>query len=117
MEQNNIKAVLDNKGLTCFSSPEHISKDGSSLILPKGCQFYGKKSFTGFMNLEGMDLTSFNLSGGSKLVELVEFIHFEFDEDGGELIIKTINKEDNVLKQSVEFMLNEFESQLNGMPF
>jgi len=69
------------------------------------------------MNLEGMDLTSFNLSGGSKLVELVEFIHFEFDEDGGELIIKTINKEDNVLKQSVEFMLNEFESQLNGMPF
>lgn len=117
LEQNNIKAVLDNKGLTCFSSPEHISKDGSSLILPKGCQFYGKKSFTGFMNLEGMDLTSFNLSGGSKLVELVEFIHFEFDEDGGELIIKTINKEDNVLKQSVEFMLNEFESQLNGMPF
>ena len=117
LEQNNIKAVVDNKGLTCFSSPDYISTDGSSLELPKGCQFYGKKSFTGFMNLEGMDLTSFQLSGGLKLVELVESIHFEFDEDGGELILETINKKDNVLKQSVDFMLDEFESQLNTMPF
>ena len=69
------------------------------------------------MNLEGMDLTSFQLSGGLKLVELVESIHFEFDEDGGELILETINKKDNVLKQSVDFMLDEFESQLNTMPF
>ena len=117
LEQNNIKTIIDNKGLSCFSSPEYISNDENGLLLPNSCQFYGKKSFTGFMNLEGMDLSSFHLSGGSKLIELLESVQFQFDENGGELILKTINKDDNVMKQSVDFMLKEFESQINAMPF
>ena len=116
LEQSEMKTVINDKGIACYSSSDY-EPNGGKLNLPIGCQSFGKKALTGFINVEGMDMTSFHFSEGAKILEIVKYISFEFDENGGEVIIKAKKDNVNILKQSVDFMLKEFESQINSMPF
>jgi hypothetical protein len=116
LEQSEMKTVINDKGIACYSSSDY-EPNGGKLNLPIGCQSFGEKALTGFINVEGMDMTSFHFSEGAKILEIVKYISFEFDENGGEVIIKAKKDNVNILKQSVDFMLKEFESQINSMPF
>lgn len=116
LEQSDMKTVINDKGIACFSSSVY-EPNGGKLKLPVGCQSFGKKALTGFINVDGMDMSSFHFSEGAKIIEIIKYISFEFDENGGEVIIKAKKENVNILKQSVDFMLKEFESQINSMPF
>ncbi len=116
VEQGDMKLIIDKKGVSCYSSSKYVS-NGDQLILPQGCNSFGENSISGFVNFKDLDLTSFQLEGGAKLIELVESINFDWNIEGGEIKVKLKNKNQNVLKQVIDFELKEFESQLQNLPF
>lgn len=116
VEQGDMKLLIDQKGVSCYSSSKY-APNGGKLILPQGCNAFGENSISGFMNFKDLDLTSFHLEGGAKLIELVESINFDWNIEGGEIKLKLKNKNQNVLKQVIDFELKEFENQLQNLPF
>jgi hypothetical protein len=84
-------------------------------MVPEGCENFGKKAFSGFVNFEGMDVASFDLQGGAKIINVIKYINFEMDENGGRIIIKAKEGKENILKQSMVFFLKEFESQIGAI--
>ncbi len=109
------KVELNKKGLSAFSSLKYIPKSGQKIIVPKGCEVFGKKGITAFMNFEGVDLTSFELEDEQKLIYLIKYITFEMDENGSKLLIQVKDGKENVLKQIVDFMVLELSQKISKM--
>jgi hypothetical protein len=116
IENGEMKVVINDKGLACYSSPKYTS-NGGNLKLPLGCENFGKEAVSGFANFKDLDLNSFQLEGGAKLLQLVESVHFSMNVEGGEMVVLLKEKKINVLKQVVDFELKEFESQLSNLAF
>ncbi|MFA7273388.1 MAG: hypothetical protein WC044_05935 [Crocinitomicaceae bacterium] len=110
-----MKLDIDERGVSGISSDAYKSVPGSAIKVPVGCETFGKTAFSGFANLENMDMAGFELKGGAKLVELVKYVNFTFDVNGGEILVKLKDPKTNVLKQSAQFMIKEFESQIGAM--
>lgn len=106
---------INSNEICCYSSPNYAPVAGKSLSIPLGCENFGKKSVTGFINFDGLDMSSMDLEGGAKIFNIIKYINFEFDENGGRIVIKAKNGQENILKQSLNFFLKEFENQINGM--
>jgi hypothetical protein len=109
------KVELNKKGLSAFSSLKYVPISGQKIIVPKGCEVFGKKGITAFVNFEGVDLTSFELEDEQKLIYLIKYVTFEMDEHGSKLIIQVKNGKENVLKQIVDFMVVELSQKINKM--
>jgi len=116
VEQGGMKLTIDKQGVSCYSSSKY-APNGGKLKLPEDCNAFGENSISGFMNFKDLDLASFQLEGGTKLIELVESVNFDWNVEGGEIKVKLKNKNQNILKQVVDFELKEFESQLQNLPF
>lgn len=116
IENSDLKVVLKENGVSCFSSSKY-ERNGMALKLPVGCENFGKEAISGFANFKDLDLTSFQLEGGAKLIQLIESIHFFMNIEGGEFVINLKDKKHNVLKQVVDFELKEFESHLSNLAF
>jgi hypothetical protein len=106
---------ITNNAICCYSSINNCPAVGKKLIIPRGCEGFGKKAMTGFVNFEGMDLSTFDLEGGAKILNIIKYVNFEVDENGARICIKAKKGKENVLKQSINFFLQEFESQISGM--
>ena len=106
---------ITKNGICCYSSINNSPAVGRQLIIPRGCESFGKKAITGFVNFEGMDLSTFDLEGGAKILNIIKYINFEVDENGARIFIKAKNGQENILKQSMNFFLQEFESQISGI--
>src|SRR5574343_82587 len=52
------KVDLDGKGIAAYSNVSVVPQAGKRLNVPKGCEVFGKKGITGFINLEGVGLCS-----------------------------------------------------------
>ena len=116
LSQGTMKAIINKDGIACYSSAIYSPKIGKTIEVPIGCEIFGKKAITGFVNFEGMDIRSFELEGAAKIINIVKYISFEMDENGSKLRIKALKGKENILKQSVEFLLTEFESKISGLP-
>lgn len=75
--------------------------------LPKGCEVFGTKGITAFVNFRDVDMELFEFSGANRLLEIVEYATFEYDENGGKLYIKAKDGEENVLKQALNIMIDQ----------
>ena len=106
---------ITDDGISCYSSKRNSPSIGNRLIIPSGCEVFGKKAITGFINFEGMDMTTFDLEGGSKILNIIKYINLEIDENGAKISVKAKNIQENILKQSLNFLLGEFESQISGI--
>ena len=106
---------INSKGMSFYSSAKFAPIVGQKLMVPEGCENFGKKAFSGFVNFEGMDVASFDLQGGAKIINVIKYINFEMDENGGRIIIKAKQGKENILKQSMVFFLKEFESQIGAI--
>lgn len=115
MSESLAKVELSADGMSGYSDIEFVSAGGNRLQLPEGCEEFGKKSITGFVNLDGVDMSSFMLEGHAKLLELVKYISFSYDENGGKLIIKAKNGKENALKQGLDKMLEEAKMNVTGI--
>ena len=77
---------------------------------------FGKKSITGFANFDGMDMSSFDIEGGAKIISEIKYITFEVDSSGIIIHIQDKNQKDNILKETLNFFLEEYESQISNLP-
>lgn len=109
------KVNLTDKGIAAYSSAEHIPMAGKKLNIPQGCEIYGKKGITGFVNLEGVDLSSFEFEEEQKIIYLIKYVTFEMDENGAKLYIKAKNGKENMLKQAVDVMVKELSGKIGNM--
>lgn len=95
------KVELKGTELSGYTSANYLpGKNG--LTLPKGCQNFGRKPISGFVNFDGIDLSNFDLEDKERYVKLIDFITFEYDAKGGSLHVELKNKQKNVLKQLVD---------------
>ncbi len=106
---------LTKDGIACFSSPKYAPVSDQKPLIPAGCDNYGKKGITGFVNFEGMDTGAFEMGGPAKLITSLKYITFEVDNDGAKVVLKAKKGQENILKQSMEVIVKEFELQMSGM--
>ncbi len=106
---------LNDKGLTGATNKQYVSNGGMRAQLPEGCGDFGKKGISAFAYLDGMDLESFDLEGPSKLVYLLKYATFEMDNNGSRLRLVAKDGKENILKQMVGLMVEEFEDAIAGI--
>lgn len=106
---------LSPEGLAASTSMEFVPSNSGKLKLPVGCENFGKKSISAFINLEDVDMSSFELEGEAKLLTLVKYATFEYDENGGRLTIKAKKGKENMLKQAVGLLIKELEGNMAGL--
>lgn len=109
------KVDLTDKGLSAFSSADHIPMAGKKLVVPNGCEGYGKKGITGFVYLDGVDLSSFEFENEQKIIYLIKYVTFEMDENGAKVYIKAKDGKENLLKQAVDVMVKELSGKIGNM--
>ncbi len=98
---------ITNKEFCCYSSSAFTPLTGQKLSIPVGCENFGKKAITGFINLDGKDLSSFDFEGGAKIINIIKYINFEVDEEGSLIYIKSKKGKENILKESLDFLIKE----------
>ncbi|MBL1281208.1 MAG: hypothetical protein COA33_013095 [Fluviicola sp.] len=108
---------ISDEGMTVNTQSEFSVKSNvKGLNLPEGAENFGQSSISFFINLDGLDLDDFDLEKGQNLAKIVKYITFDYDENGGRLYIKAKKGQENVLKQAVDVLLEEFESEIGQMP-
>lgn len=109
------KVTLDSKGLAAYSNAMYIPEAGSKLEVPKGCEVFGKKGLTVFLNLDGLDMTSFGFKNEEKLIYLLKYATFEMDNSGSKLYLKAKDDNQNVMKQVVNVLVEELADKIAGI--
>ncbi|MGB0914805.1 MAG: hypothetical protein ACPGVI_01980, partial [Crocinitomicaceae bacterium] len=113
MSYGSTEIKLNDEGLTASTNPVYASAGSASLNLPEGCEDFGKSGISAFFNLEGVDLEDWDLEGEAKVLKVVKYITFDYNENGGRLYIKAKEGQENVLKQTMEVIIDEFSSEIN----
>lgn len=106
---------LDSKGLAAYSNEMFVPGSGSSLEIPKGCEVFGKKGMTVFLNLDGLDMTGFGFEEEEKLIYLLKYATFEMDNNGSKLYLKAKDDKENVMKQVVNLLVEELTDKISGI--
>lgn len=102
-------AKLELKGSNVVGSTSALYAKKGKLILPKGCENFGKKPYSGFVNFNGLDMSGFDLEEGKAFAEMLDFAYFEMDMDGAHFILKSKNAEQNILKSMVDQVMKNME--------
>ena len=83
--------------------------------LPEGCDVFGKKGFTAFVNLSDFSVEDFGLQGGAEVLTIVKYMTFELDENGSKLYIEAKDKNTNILEQGLTFFVDELKEKMGDM--
>ena len=113
LSNGTMKTKIDTKGISCYSSEKNIPKVNSNLNLPDNLKDFGSKPISGFINLKDMDISSFELNGGMKIINIIESLKINIDNQKGEIIITAKDKSKNILKSGIDFYQKELETQIN----
>jgi hypothetical protein len=109
------KVEINNRGLSAFSNAEYVPAPGQKIRIPKGCENFGKKGITGFINLEDVDMESFGLMEEEKILNVIKYVTFEMDDKGATIRIQARDGKENILKQAAELMVKELEMKISGL--
>ncbi len=90
-------------------------QEASTLVMPDCAKDFGKGGLTGFIDVKGLNVQAFGLPSQFNAVNLIESITFEYNNKGGEFVIHFINKDENVLKQTVNLYLKDIEKTINSL--
>jgi len=115
MGSNFAQIDITSNGMAGYSSAKFAPASSAKLNIPMGCESFGKKPLTAFINLEGMDMSGFDLEGEAKLIELVKYVNFEYDMNGGRVVLKAKEGKENVLKQAVQKIIKELEGDISAL--
>ncbi len=110
--------VIGDKGISIMSKP---AKANQVLTLPKGAENFGKSGINFFLNLEGLNpddvAEMFNMEELKIVIRVAKFISFEYDNNGGKLIITARNGKENVLKQALNEVVKELSGKMGNSNF
>lgn len=115
LSNGTMQAVISKEGIACYSSPMYAPSGGQKLTLPVGCENFGKKSLTGFVNFEKMDPSTFEMDESGKFLKTLKYVWIEADENGTTMFIKAKSNKSNILKESLDFFIKEFADEIGGM--
>lgn len=115
LELSMAKVEISNKGLSAYSNAEYVPAPGQKIRIPKGCENFGKKGITGFINLEEVDMESFGLTDEEKVLKVIKYVTFEMDENGATIRVQARNGKENILKQATEIMVEELKMKISGL--
>ena len=113
LSNSSMKFNIESNEISCFSSAKYTSFNNEKITIPSQCSFFGKKSITSFINLEGLDVNSFELDGPMKLIQIIKYTTFELDEEGAVFYVKSLNDNQNVLKQLIDIFIKDIEKQIS----
>ncbi len=107
------KFELNGTELTGVTSSENLQGKGG-LKLPKGCENFGKKPISLFINFNGLDMNNFDFQDADRYLKLFDYLTFEMDSDGADVHIEVKNKQKNVLKVLVDEGSKDFKDRINS---
>ncbi|MDG1147946.1 MAG: hypothetical protein P8N52_06540 [Crocinitomicaceae bacterium] len=113
MSYGSAEVTLNDEGLSASTNTVYTSLGSSSLNLPNGCEHFGQSGINAFLNLEGVNLDDLSLEDEATILKVVKYITFEYDENGGRLYIKAKHGQENVLKQGLQVLIDEFSFRVN----
>lgn len=90
-------------------------KESNKLVLPACAKDFGKGGITGFIDVKGLNVQAFGLPSQFNAINLIESITFEYNNKGGEFIINFVNKDQNVLKQTIDLYLKDIEKTIKSL--
>ena len=87
------------------------------MILPNGCEKFGKSGISAFINFEDIDINEFDfqIASGERLLKIVNSITLYYNNEGGRIVLKAKNGKENILEQTVDLILKEFANELNSI--
>ena len=108
--------TVGTNGISVISKPA----DGEQkLNLPKGAENFGKSGINFFLNLEGLNAEDvaemFDKDELKVILNVAKFISFEYNNEGGKLIITAKDGKENVLKQALTEGMKEFSGNMNNL--
>lgn len=106
---------LEKDGISGYSNAAYVPDGNGKIVLPKGCENFGKSCISAFINFEGLDYGEIDLGGGESVLGVVKYMTFDYDENGGRLYIKAIEGKENILKQAIGVLVEEFSSEITGI--
>ncbi|MEN9401276.1 MAG: hypothetical protein RL632_2379 [Bacteroidota bacterium] len=115
LELSMAKVDINSRGLSAYSNAEYVPVSGQKIRIPRGCENFGKKGITGFVNLEEVDMESFGLTEEEKILTVIKYVTFEMDDNGATIRIQARDGKENILKQAAELMVKEFEMKISGL--
>jgi hypothetical protein len=115
LEAGMAQVKLDEKGLSGYSNAAYVPVQGKKITIPSGCEMFGKKGLTLFLNLDGLDMKQFDFEGEEKLIHLVKYATFEMDNSGSRLYLKARDDNKNAMKQIVQLLYEELADEIAGI--
>jgi hypothetical protein len=109
---NLAKLNLTGHHLNGFTSSSFLTRN-NGLNLPKGCENFGKKPISGFINFDGIDISNFDLAENERYIKLLKYLTIEMDTEGGQIHLEVKNKKKNVLKVFVDEVSRDFQERIN----
>lgn len=104
---------VSSNGAQIFTSEEN-AKSGK-IKLPRGCENFGKSGISAFISFEGLDYDDMDLEGGQNFVRAIDYVTFEYNNDGGKIYVKAKNGQENVLEQVVREMMSAMTADISRM--
>jgi hypothetical protein len=103
------------KGVSVMSNPGLINE---KLNLPPGAENFGKSGINFFLNLEELNpddiAEMFDKEELKIILKVAKFISFEYNNDGGKLIITAKDGKENVLKQALTEVMKEVSGNMGN---
>jgi hypothetical protein len=107
------KFEMNGTKINGFTSAGFLPGNGG-LKLPKGCEKFGRKAISGFVNFEGLDMSNFDFDGNERYLKLFKYLTIEMDTDGGSIHIEAKNKQKNILKVLVDEASQDIKDRVNS---
>lgn len=107
------KFEMNGTKINGFTSAGFLPGNGG-LKLPKGCEKFGRKAISGFVNFDGLDMSSFDLDGNERYLKLFNYLTFEMDADGGLIHLEAKDKQKNILKVIVDEASQDIKERVNS---
>jgi len=110
--------TVKNKGLSVIG---HKAQALAKLSIPAMARGFGKTGISFFINLENLterDLEAIvNFNDLAPILEVAKFVSFEYNNEGGKLVITAIDGNENILKQTLEAAVSDISELMGGVSF
>ena len=107
--------TVKKNGISIMSKP---AKTNEKLLLPAGAENFGKSGINFFLNLEGLNpddvAEMFDMEELKIILKVTKFISFEYNNEGGKIIITAKDGKENVLKQALTEAMKELSGQMGN---
>ena len=98
-----------------FFTSKDMKPSEEPIKVTEGCENFGTKPISGFIHLNGIPVEDFDAEGAFKFIEKIDYIYFEYGQEGGVLKLQAIDQKTNILKQSVDQALAQLSEILINM--